>query len=72
MKKLSNSFVFTCLCLFLFSCGSHTTTSSPSDFVDGVTSALQNGGNVDLIKKRLMAIGHLVPQQDSLPSAKGQ
>ena len=72
MKKLSNSFVFTCLCLFLFSCGSQTTTSSPSDFVDGVATALQNGGNVDLIKKRLMAIGHLVPQQDSLPSAKGQ
>lgn len=27
---------------------------------------------IDLIKKRLTAIGHLVPQQDSLPSAKGK
>ena len=48
MKNLFDSLAFTCLCLFLFSCGSQTTTSSPSDFVDGVTSALQNGGDVDL------------------------
>jgi hypothetical protein len=27
---------------------------------------------IGLIKKRLKAIGHLVPQQDSLQSAKGE
>ena len=48
MMKLSNSFAFTCLCLLLLSCGSQTTTSSPSDFVDGVATALENDGNVDL------------------------
>ena len=46
--KLSHAFAFTCLCLFLFSCGNQPATSSPSDFVDGVATALQNGGNVDL------------------------
>ncbi len=46
--KLSHTFAFTCLCLFLFSCGNQPETSSPSDFVDGVATALQNGGNVDL------------------------
>ncbi len=46
--KLFNSFALTCICLLLLSCGGQTTTSSPSDFVDGVATALQNGGNVDL------------------------
>ena len=46
--KLFNTFAITCICLFMFSCGSQPTTSSPSDFVDGVATALQNGGNVDL------------------------
>ena len=48
MIKRSNSLAITCICLFLFSCGSQPTTSSPDDFVDGVATALQNGGNVDL------------------------
>ena len=48
MMKLSNTLAFTCLCLFLFSCGNQPETSSPSDFVDGVAAALQNGGKVDL------------------------
>lgn len=46
--KLFNTFAITCICLFLFSCGSQTTTSSPADFVDVVATALQNGGNIDL------------------------
>ena len=32
----------------MLSCGNQPETSSPSDFVDGVATALQNGGNVDL------------------------
>ena len=48
MKNLSRSFAITCICLFLLSCGSQTTTSLPSSFVDGVTTALENGGDVDL------------------------
>jgi regulation of enolase protein 1 (concanavalin A-like superfamily) len=48
MMKLSNFFTFTCICFFLISCGNPTTTSSPADFVDGVATALENGGEVDL------------------------
>ena len=48
MMKRSNSFALTCLCFLMLSCGSQPTTSAPSDFVDGVATALQNGGNVDL------------------------
>ena len=48
MMKPAHSFAFTCLCLFLFSCGNPATTPAPSDFVDGVATALENGGNVDL------------------------
>ena len=46
--KLFNTFAITCICLFMFSCGGQTPTSSPDDFVDGVATALENGGNVDL------------------------
>ena len=48
MMKLTKPFAFLCLCLFLFSCGSQAEKSAPSDFVDGVAAALENGGNVDL------------------------
>ena len=48
MIKLSNSFAVTGLCLLLLSCGSQTPKPSPSDFVDGVSTALENGGEVDL------------------------
>ena len=48
MMKLSDSFAIACFCFFLFACGNPATTSSPTDFVDGVAAALQNGGNVDL------------------------
>ena len=48
MMKLSNSFAITSICLFLLSCGGQPTTSSPTDFVDGVATALENGGEVDL------------------------
>ncbi|MBP5539632.1 MAG: DUF1349 domain-containing protein, partial [Bacteroidales bacterium] len=46
--KLSNSFAVTGLCLLLLSCGSQTPKPSPSDFVDGVSTALENDGEVDL------------------------
>ena len=48
MMKLSNSFAVTGLCLLLLSCGSQTPKPSPSDFVDGVSTALENSGEVDL------------------------
>ena len=46
--KLTKPFAFICLCLFLFSCGGQAEKAAPADFVDGVATALENGGDVDL------------------------
>ena len=46
--KLFNSLFLPFLCIFLASCGSQTPKSSEPGFVDGVTMAMENGGDVDL------------------------
>lgn len=48
MMKLIAAFAVAGTCLLLLSCGSQVENASPSDFVDGVAKALENGGDVGL------------------------